>query len=186
MRSHIYIHTFIVNCEQKSWDEAMTDSYTLFCEKKPRSKVLLRWQHHKSTAVYTSIFYVCRFCKHFRKRPKSKVFILWGILVTFNAKQTNSTDFPSTFLFSCFLTMGTHLTDLPPAKEFLAKCNISLIPYLTSRSPAQTKGLNCLCYCEPRTLKQAALSIMGTCVTFFYQHTYNGDLFNRFTSGVIL
>ena len=87
--------------------------------------------------------------------------------MTFNAKQTNSTDFPSTFLFSCFLTMGTHLTDLPPAKEFLAKCNISLIPYLTSRSPAQTKGLNCLCNCEPRTLKQAALSIMGTCVTFF-------------------
>ena len=106
--------------------------------------------------------------------------------MTFNAKQTNSTDFPSTFLFSCFLTMGTHLTDLPPAKEFLAKCNISIISYLTSRSPAQTKGLDCLCYCEPRTLKQAALSIMGTCVTYFYQHTYNGDLFNRFTSGVIL
>ena len=89
-------------------------------------------------------------------------------------------------IFYQLFTMGTHLTDLPPAKEFLAKCNISIISYLTSRSPAQTKGLDCLCYCEPRTLKQAALSIMGTCVTYFYQHTYNGDLFNRFTSGVIL
>ena len=94
--------------------------------------------------------------------------------------------FSINFFIFMFFTMGTHLTDLPPAKEFLAKCNISIISYLTSRSPAQTKGLDCLCYCEPRTLKQAALSIMGTCVTFFYQHTYNGDLFNRFTSGVIL
>ena len=99
------------------------------------------------------------------------------------SRQTQQIFYQLFFIFM-FFTMGTHLTDLPPAKEFLAKCNISIISYLTSRSPAQTKGLECLCYCEPRTLKQAALSIMGTCVTYFYQHTYNGDSFNRFTSGV--
>ena len=90
------------------------------------------------------------------------------------------------FFYCEFHYDGDSFNRFTSGKRNLSKCNISIISYLTSGSPAQTKGLDCLCYCEPRTLKQTALSIMGTCVTYFYQHTYNGDLFNRFTSGVIL
>ena len=90
------------------------------------------------------------------------------------------------FFYFDVLYNGDSFNRFTSGKKNLSKCNISIISYLTSQSPAQTKGLDCLCYCEPRTLKQTALSIMGTCVTYFYQHTYNGDLFNRFTSGVIL
>ena len=94
--------------------------------------------------------------------------------------------FSINFFIFMFFYNGDSFNRFTSGKRIFSKVQHFLISYLTSRSPAQTKGLDCLCYCEPRTLKQAALSIMGTCVTYFYQHTYNGDLFNRFTSGVIL
>ena len=65
---------------------------------------------------------------------------------------------------------GDSFNRFTSGKRNLSKCNISIISYLTSGSPAQTKGLDCLCYCEPRTLKQTALSIMGTCVTASQVH----------------
>ena len=156
-------------------------------EVKPRSKVLLRWQLCKTASqVHCCIYISFLMCiKLFRKKTKKQGF-LWGILATFNTKQTNSTDFLSTFFYCDVHYDGDSFNRFTSGKRNLSKCNISIISYLTSGSPAQTKGLDCLCYCEPRTLKQTALSIMGTCVTYFYQHTYNGDLFNRFTSGVIL
>ena len=114
-------------------------------EVKPRSKVLLRWQLCKTASqVHCCIYISFLMCiKLFRKKTKEQGF-LWGILATFNTKQTNSTDFLSTFFILMFFTMGTHLTDLPPVKKFLSKCNISIISYLTSKSPARTKGLDCM------------------------------------------
>ena len=123
-------------------------------------------------------------------------------LVTFNIKWTEFNRFLSTHIFFTLMsfTMETHLTDLPPvwiisclSETFLWE----IVSYLSSKEHSfKPKGwIVCVTVNQEHWNRLlylvSELTWWGIIKHIFCQHTflspmfsYNGDSFNRFTSGV--